>query len=295
MNDPATDASVSWRALRDETEARLTAAGLESATREAIWLVEEASGRTYAELALDWHAEATVDQSQRLAAMVERRLRGEPVQYVLGHWAFRSLDLLVDGRVLIPRPETEQVAEVALAELDRMSEPSVVADLGTGSGALALAIATERPGIDVWAVERDHQAATVARVNVAAQGHAGNRVRVVEGCWFDPLPPALRGTLDLVVTNPPYVATEESLPPSVSEWEPASALYAGPEGLDAIAEIFDAAVEWLAPHGVLVVEIGATQGAAASDLARRAGFAEVEVHPDLAGRDRALVARMTSR
>ena len=96
----------------------------------------------------------------------------------------------------------------------------------------------------------------------------------------------LRGLLDLIVTNPPYVATTERLPRSVSDWEPAAALYAGPDGLDAISEILDGAPAWLAPHGVLVVEIGATQGAAATELARQAGFAELDVRPDLAGLDR---------
>ncbi len=117
------------------------------------------------------------------------------------------------------------------------------------------------------------------------------RVTIVEGSWFEPLPSELRGRIDLVVANPPYVRNDELLPSSVIDWEPIGALFAGEGGLAAIREIVAAAPDWLAPHGVLVVEIGADQGPDAAATARASGFDEVEVRPDLAGRDRVLVAR----
>jgi release factor glutamine methyltransferase len=232
----------------------------------------------------------------RLDALVDRRIGGEPIQYVLGHWSFRHLDLLCDRRVLIPRPETEQVVEVALAELDRVrigrpaGHRQVVVDLGTGSGAIALAMATERPGTDVWGVDRSSDALAVARANLAGLGMAGTRVRLVEGSWFEPLPVDLRGLVDLVVTNPPYVGDSEDLPSSVRDWEPVDALVPGPSGLEAYEVLTFEVVRWLAPGGAFVAEIGAGQGAAVAGLAADAGLDEVRVVADHAGLDRAVVA-----
>lgn len=305
---PGGDAAT-WGSLRASTAQRLAVPHVEDPDREATWLVEEVSGMGVVELRVADDQPVPAEVARCLEEMATRRVGGEPVQYVLGHWPFRSLDLLVDRRVLIPRPETEQVAEHALAELDqarRFGDRSPetgpgyedpwarVVDLGTGSGALALAIAQERPGAEVWAVERDPGALTVARANLARSGDAGARVTVVEGSWFEPLPTELRGRVDLVVANPPYVRNDELLPSSVIDWEPIGALFAGEGGLAAIRAIVAAAPEWLAPHGVLVVEIGADQGSAAAESARAAGFDAVEVRPDLAGRDRVLVARRSS-
>ncbi|MDP9442413.1 MAG: peptide chain release factor N(5)-glutamine methyltransferase, partial [Actinomycetota bacterium] len=152
--------------------------------------------------------------------LVERRAAGEPLQYVLAQWGFRRLDLYLDRRVLIPRPETEMVVQVALAELAplRRSPGPTVVDLGTGSGAIALSIALEAPESRVWGTERSVEALAVARANLAGLGTlAGRRVRLAEGSWFDPLPPLLAGHVDLVVSNPPYVADGEALPPEVQE------------------------------------------------------------------------------
>lgn len=299
----ATDAGVvSWRGVLGGTEQRLTAAGIASPSVDARRLVEEASGLMGAHLILGLDEPATAEQVARLDELVSRRVAGEPLQYVLGRWAFRSLELMVDRRVLIPRPETEQVCELALAELDRFpsarradaaTTPTapVVADLGAGSGALGLAVAVERPGTDVWAVERSAAAAEVCRANVAGLGPAARRVHVVEGSWFAPLPDDLRGTLAVVVSNPPYVAADDPLPADVADWEPTEALVPGPTGLEDITHLVAEAPRWLAPGGALVVEIGETQGPAVAALAREAGFAEVEIRPDHNGRDRALVAR----
>lgn len=285
----------SWSDRHAEITRMLEATGVEAAGREAGWLIEEVGGPNGVDRARADNAGPTEAQAAALRAMVDRRCAGEPVQYVLGHWPFRTLELRVDRRVLIPRPETEQVAEVALAEIDRMANAAVAVDLGTGSGALALALAVERPTLDVWAVERDLDALDVAAANVAAHANAGDRVRLLAGDWFGPLPDELRGAIDLVVSNPPYVEAGADLPESVVDWEPAAALFSGPDGLDAIRTIVLDGAGWLAPHGVLVVEIGAGQGVAAADFARRAGFHEVDVRPDIAGLDRVLVARRPNR
>lgn len=237
--------------------------------------------------------------------MLERRLSGEPLQYVLGSWSFRGLDLMVDTRVLIPRPETEWVVECALEEAERLglrrgtrtpfgtADPSdLVADLGTGSGAIALALEAELPDAVVWATDVSDDALAVARWNVAGCG--ATRVRVVEGSWFDALPETLRGKIAVVVTNPPYVSEREvvALPAEVADHEPRRALVSGPTGLEALQEIIAASVAWLADAAVLVCEIAPHQAGEVIALARSAGFDEVLVRADLAGRDRALIARL---
>ena len=164
---------------------------------------------------------------------------GEPLQYVLGHWSFRTLDLLVDRRVLIPRPETEHLVEVALSIARATTGPLTIADLGTGSGAIAMALAAElfpRP-LTVWATDASDDALAVARANLAGMGRAAVAVRMEAGSWYDALPPDLAGRLDLVVSNPPYIGTDEDLDERVRDWEPASALLAGPDGLDALREV----------------------------------------------------------
>ncbi len=248
-------------------------------------------------------------------------MAGEPLQYVLGRWGFRRLDLALDRRVLIPRPETEEVVDHALAELDRRlprtppgpspsnwrdSPPetrgdraknawgstAVVVDLGTGSGAIALSVAAEREGVTVWGTERSPAALALARANLAGLGgRAATRVRLAEGDWYDALPADLAGSVDVIVANPPYVAAGEELPPVVADWEPPDALVSGPTGLEAVGAVVAGAPRWLAPGGALVVEVGATQATAARALAVAAGFAAPEVRPDLAGRPRVLVAR----
>jgi release factor glutamine methyltransferase len=228
-------------------------------------------------------------------AMVARRETGEPLQYVVGRWGFRSLDLMVDSRVLIPRPETEQVVEVALGEIRRYSAP-LVADLGTGSGAIALAVAAEVPGVQVWATDNSDAALAVARANLAGLGGlAATKVRLAHGSWFSALPAQLRGRLSVVVSNPPYVAEAEvpDLPSEVAGWEPREALVAGPSGLEAVETLLAEAPEWLGVPGAAVIEIAPHHESAATSLGRAAGFVELEVHPDLAGHPRVLVGRLT--
>jgi release factor glutamine methyltransferase len=229
----------------------------------------------------------------KLDGMVTRRRQGEPLAYVLGSWAFRELDLMIDRRVLIPRPETEQVVEVALGVAREKGPPLLVADLGTGSGAIALSLARELPlrDVTVWATDVSQEALDVARANLAGLGRAAANVRLTQGSWWAALPSGLAGRLDLVVSNPPYVADGDPLDPSVAEWEPLAALRAGPAGLDGLAPVIAGAPLWLSRGGALVCEIGATQADAARGLADGAGLTGVVVLPDLAGRDRILLAR----
>ncbi|MGI8661613.1 MAG: peptide chain release factor N(5)-glutamine methyltransferase [Acidimicrobiales bacterium] len=257
---------------------------------DARRIVEEASGHEGADLVVHLDDACTTLTHAHWARMCERRTAGEPLQYVLGRWGFRTLDLLVDKRVLIPRPETEMVVEHALAEVDRLDAATAV-DLGTGSGAVALSLAAERPSLTVWATDSSLAALDVARANLAGMGRAGARVRIVEGDWYDALPDELLGEVDVLVSNPPYVADGDPLPDEVAEWEPRDALRSGPEGLDAIAVIVAGAPIWLRPGGSLVLEIGDTQGTRVVELAEKAGF-RADVRHDLARRDRALVARL---
>ncbi|MBK5222661.1 MAG: peptide chain release factor N(5)-glutamine methyltransferase [Acidimicrobiia bacterium] len=292
---------IPWRELLAEAETRLAAAGLPSPEIDARRIVERVTGTNGAGLILAMQEPATERAVGFLDMMLARREAGEPLQYVIGEWGFRHLDLFVDRRVLIPRPETEQVVEQALLELDQFvrsggtpgppADRHQVVDLGTGSGAIALSLAVERADTQVWAVERSPDATAVARANLAGIGRAATRVRIVEGSWFDPLPTELHGGCALIVSNPPYVAPSDPLPPEVAEWEPYDALVPGASGFEAIDTIVAAAPEWLVPGGTLVVELAPSQGEDAVAAAWEAGFAHAETRRDLAGRTRMLVAR----
>jgi release factor glutamine methyltransferase len=240
----------------------------------ARWLCEVATS-VYDD---DFMAALDEPVTQRMVAhldsMLERLRTGEPLQYVLGRWDFRQLDLAIDSRVLIPRPESELVAETAIALARACGSPVTVADLGTGSGAIGLALADELPhaGTTVWI------------------GRAAVNVRVAQGSWFEALPGDAR--FDVIVANPPYVADGSSLiEDSVREWEPHLALFGGFDGLDAIRHLVSGAPTHLVPGGWLVLEIGADQGPAVYELFRAAGYAAVEIRPDLAGHDRIALGR----
>lgn len=278
--------TTAWSQIHAVTVDRLRAAGVENAVSEARWIVERAAGDPYRVVA---DRPVSVRSHHHWRLMLERRETGEPLQYVLERWPFRELELFVDRRVLIPRPETEVVVEAALAEHTRVGGP--VVDLGTGSGAIALSVAVERPGTEVWGVDRSEGAVAVARANCTGLGRRAASVRLVEGSWFEPLPESLAGSVGVVVSNPPYVPDDEPLPAVVADWEPSQALRSGADGLDDIRVIVAGAQRWLAPGGALVVEHGATQAEAVRSVAEEAGFLEVRTGQDLAGRDRYLVAR----
>lgn len=285
-----------------ETCDRLRAGGVPGAELEARRIVERATGAGGAELDTVLAKPATVRGVAHLDTMVERRTGGEPLQYVLGEWGFRSLDLFIDHRVLIPRPETEQVVEAAIRALagvdaaidavapDRTA-PRVV-DLGTGSGAMALSIAVEVPTAQVWATDVSADALAVARGNTAGIGRSAARVSLSEGHWFDALPGELRGTLDLVVSNPPYIGETEPLDPSVTDWEPSMALIGGPEGHEMLLDLVAESTRWLAPSGLLVLEMAPHQVPLVGDAAAGAGLNLVETIVDLAGHHRGIVAQL---
>ncbi|HEV7862684.1 MAG TPA: HemK family protein methyltransferase, partial [Acidimicrobiia bacterium] len=162
-----------------------------------------------------------------------------------------------------------------------------------GSGALALALATELPGVEVWATDVSPGALAVARANLEAIGPAASRVHLAQGMWYDALPTGLRGRLRVIVSNPPYVAEAEfaGLPPEVRDHEPTGALVAGPTGRESLEQLVAGGLDWLEPGGALVLELAPHQAAPISAAAEAAGYDGVTVHRDLAGRDRVLVAR----
>ncbi len=283
-------ATVTWRELWSQT------ADAVADRARARWLCEVASASLDGDDFLGHLDEsATVRMVAHLDAMVARYRTGEPLQYVLGEWSFRHLTLAVDRRVLIPRPETELVAEIAIGLAASCSPTRTVADLGTGSGAIGLSMAHELPphGTVVWITDASADAIDVARANLAGIGPAAANVRVAHGSWFEALPAGTQ--FDVIVSNPPYVAAGSSdLDPGVGDWEPPGALFAGDDGLDDIRLIADGALGWLHPGGSLVLEIGADQGRAVEDILRQANLADVEIRQDLSGRDRIAIARRRS-
>ena len=290
-------ATVSWRELLRETT---TAIG-ESAP--ARWLCETASGLSGDEFLAELDRPATLRMVSHLDSMVARYRSGEPLAYVLGHWSFRHIDVMVDRRVLIPRPETEVVAgrAIELATRGSAAESRVpsdatcrIADLGTGSGVIGLSVASELSiaGTEVWLTDVSRDALDVARANAAGLGRRAANVRIAEGEWFAALPGDLTESFDVIVSNPPYIADDDDeVDPSVCEWEPGSALFAGSDGLQDLRIIVGEAQTWLRPSGWLIVEIGYRQGPTVEQLFVDSGFVDVRIGQDLTGRDRYVEGR----
>lgn len=232
-------------------------------------------------------AELDAGGRARFAELCRRRRAGEPLQYLEGTAAFGPIEVLVDGRVLIPRPETEQLWERVMALAP--SGPGTVADVGTGSGCLALAVKHRRPDLRVVAVDIDPGALGLARRNAH---RLGLETEFALGDLLAPLDPGLRGEVDVIASNPPYIAESEwaGLPAEVRDYEPRIALAGGEDGLLFHRRLAREARPWLAPGGVLMAEIGETQGADVAALFAAAGW-EAEIAPDLTGRDRFLTAR----
>ena len=281
--------------LRADILETLQASEVEDAETSARWIVAEATGLSPESLVEDAETALTQGAVARADAMCQRRALGEPLQYVLGNWTFRYLDLAVDGRALIPRPETEVVAGYAIDLLKSRrnvdGEKAVVADLGTGSGAIALSIACELSNVEVHATDLSHEALALARSNLAGLGVAGVKVNFYKGDWFDALPEELAGGLDLLISNPPYVPSNVDLPPAVADWEPSMALVAEQDGFIHLALLTRSAREWLRPSGWLVLECGSEQTSRLHALAIARGFEDVTVGDDLSGASRFVVAR----
>lgn len=281
----ATGAVVTWRTLWSD------AADAIGDRVVARWLCEHASGFEREEFDGALDQPATQRQVAHLDAMTTRLAAGEPVQYVMGRWAFRHLDVMVDERVLIPRPETELIVDHVLSFCAARSTGGTltIADLGTGSGVIGLSLLAEltAASVQVWMTDESDAAIDVARANAAGIGRSAVHARFAVGNWCDALPATLEGHLDVIVSNPPYVALDDPhLDDSVRAHEPHGALFAGPDGLDDVRVIVDQARRWLAPGGMLIVEIGHEQGAEVSAMFTGAGFHGVVLHNDLAGHAR---------
>lgn len=283
---------VVWGDVAKEAARRIGEAGVADAKEQARRLVEQASGYEGGEYLVGLTKVPAQRQMAYLDSMLARRLAGEPLQYVLGRWGFRGLDLMVSPAVLIPRPETEVLAGLAIGELARRRSPGALAvDLGTGSGAVGLAMAAECETARVVLTDVSAEALAVAQANLAGLGRAAVRVSACQGSWYAALPEALAGTVDVVVSNPPYVRDEEALPSEVADWEPTMALRGGPDGLDGARQILADAPRWLRPGGSVLLELSPEQMNAAAGISRASGLVVEAIHPDLAGRDRVLQCR----
>lgn len=279
------------RSLLDEGAAKLVRVSDEPC-REAEVLLGAALGRSRAWLlANPGERILDCDATDRYEAFVTRRALGEPVAHLLGEKEFWSLTLRVGPGVLVPRPETELVVERALAHLPQDRDLQVL-DLGCGSGAIALAIASERPRCRVTATDLADAAVAATRDNALRLGLAG-RVEVLQGGWFAPV---AGRRYDLIASNPPYIAADDArVEPGVRRFEPAQALFSGPTGLEALQAIATGAARHLQAGGWLVVEHGDTQGTAVRELFVAAGFDDVATQRDLSGRERCTEGRSAAR
>jgi len=269
--------------LLTDARGRLREAGVEDASREA--------GRIWADLAriptgeawLGRERRATEAEAERFLAAVERRAAGEPLAYVTGWTGFRRLMLRTDRRALIPRPETEGLVDLVLGQ----HPDGIVADICTGTGCIALALADEGRYEAVFAVEFDADALALAGENIRA---SGLRVRLHRGDLVAPL----AGTrVDVLVSNPPYIAEEEylALDPSVREWEPRAALASGQDGMTHTRRLLDEGRGIVRAGGLIALELDEARAGASADLAHTFGWADIAVHRDLYGRERYLTAR----
>jgi release factor glutamine methyltransferase len=268
--------------------------GFDNPRLEAELLLAGVLGIKRLDLYLQHDRPVTEEELERYRSAVRRRLKHEPLQYVLGTAAFRHLELAVDRRVLIPRPETEVLVGAVLEWARTRENLGAALDIGTGSGAIALSLAAEGSFTRVVATDVSQEALAVAQQNAHRIG-LGDRVELREGSLFEPLHAGEQFTV--IVSNPPYVADTErdTLAPEVREHEPATALFAGNDGLSVIKSLLRDAAQWLETGGLLALEIGATQGDEVMQRARASGHYEnVRVLPDLSGRARVVLAERTA-
>ncbi|MBW3661533.1 MAG: peptide chain release factor N(5)-glutamine methyltransferase [Actinobacteria bacterium] len=290
-----TSAGPSLQDLLSRHRVALAAAGVPSPDADARWLAQHVLGRE----ALRSSRPVPVQAAARLAALVEQRCRRVPLQHLIGSTGFRHVQLSVRPGVFVPRPETEIVTGHAIELLASAAGSTRTAvDACTGSGAIAVCLATELDGVRVVATDSSADAVALCRHNVASlrtDFGSGSEAEVVLGHLLEGVDPELEGHLDLLVSNPPYlgVAELDALDPEVRLHDPPAALAAGPDGYELVIELLELASTWLRPGGAVVLEIAHGRGAEAAERARAVGMGEVEVHPDLSGRERVLVARRT--
>jgi release factor glutamine methyltransferase len=279
LSDPSRKGAALVRDALGAAKDAFEAVGIESPAVDARLLLAEVSGRSVADLIVSGTETITPSQARQFSESVRRRLRREPVAYIVGRKGFRHIELDVDPRVLVPRPETEMLVEFAVLE-----QPESVLEIGTGSGAVSLAIASEVPGCRVTAGDISTEALEVARSNAGRLGLT-DRVRFFEGTWPAP------GSFDLIVANLPYVASGDDLPPEVRDWEPPVALYPGESGLECFEQVLGDLPKSGIQTPVIALETGCDQGLPVARLLEEAGFAETAIHTDLAGLDRMVTGR----
>lgn len=273
--------------VRAEAAARLAAAGVPTPEVDTDLLVAAVLGWSRPRVALERDTVLDDAARARLATLVDRRAAREPLQRLVGEVGFRRLTLTVCDGVLVPRPETEVLAGLAI---EATPPGGVVVDVGTGTGAVALAVADEADPGRVVATDLDAAAVGCARANAARTGLV---VEVAHGDLLAPVPRRLAGEVAVLVSNPPYLtdADVDAAEPEVARHEPRSALVAGDGGHAVVDRLLVAAATWLSPGGRLLVEVHSERAAATAHRARAAGLADVVVHADLAGRDRVVAAR----
>jgi release factor glutamine methyltransferase len=282
-------------AVRRSVAARLAAAGIETPEVDARWLVDHVT-----ELA----GSCTGCGAALLDGLVARRVDREPLQVIIGRTWFRELELVCEPGVFVPRPETEVVTGLAI-DAARAAGPSpLVVEPCTGTGAIALSVAVEVPGARVIATDVDPAAVALARRNLEGvrAGTAGpalvaREVTVLEGDLLAPVAPELRGQVDVLVANPPYLPASDrgTWAPEVADHDPDRALVGGPDGHEVVDTLLAAARDWLRPGGTVVLEIDDRRGDDAAAAADRAGLTAVRIEPDLTGRPRAVVACQPAR
>jgi release factor glutamine methyltransferase len=272
-----------------EAEAALAGAGIDEARREARFLLADLLGVDASSLHLRRDERVSAELRRRYADWIERRATREPAQYIAGRVEFHGVELAVDARALIPRPETEGLVDVVLDE--RLPEGAVVLDAGTGSGCIAIALALARADLLVRAIDRSEQAVALARENVRRHGL---EPRVEVTCAdFGEVPASWTDAFDLVVSNPPYVPEEDwrGLQVEVRDHEPYVALVPGPTGLEACTALAGTSARVLRRGGSIVLEVGFRQAESVAGLLATHGFTRVDRRPDLAGIPRYVVAR----
>jgi release factor glutamine methyltransferase len=280
------------RAVMMESAQFLFGAGIESAQIDAEVLLRRVLGIEKAQLYSIFDEPLSTDRQSQFQEMLLRRAQREPVAYIAGRKEFWSLDFIVTGDVLIPRPETELLVEVGIERLAHfVDKPPHILDLGTGSGVIAVCLAKERLDARIWAVDISAAALEIACTNVKRHG-VSDRVHLVQGDLFAALGAEKRG-FDLIVSNPPYVRTGEisMLAPEIREWEPMTALDGGVDGMETYHRIIGKAHEYLGPGGHIVLEIGSDLGKTVAGLFTRSGcYGPVSVYQDYAGKDRVIAA-----